>query len=293
MKPTAQNIITGEKINMELLLNAATKPELFSTGEKLFWNDPHISTKMLEAHLDPEWEAASRKRDTIDKTVDWLVEYLKLGKGSKILDIGCGPGLYCSRFHNYGVNVTGMDYSRNSINYAVNCAAENRQDIRYVYQDYLTMDYDEEYDAIFLIYCDFGALTNADRDVLLKKIRRALKPDGVFVFDVFTVKINTPVTTNWSVCESGFWRPGAHLVLDQVYHYEEENVYLNQHLVIDGNGEVAVYKIWDHYYSVETITQVMETQGFRVGTIWSDLTGKPNDESSITLGVIVEKADMD
>ena len=39
------------------------KPRLYapSTGE--FWNDPHISKGMLEAHLNPQVDAATRKHE--------------------------------------------------------------------------------------------------------------------------------------------------------------------------------------------------------------------------------------
>ena len=37
------------------------KPTLWQRSEELFWNDEHISKGMLEAHLNPDWDAASRK----------------------------------------------------------------------------------------------------------------------------------------------------------------------------------------------------------------------------------------
>ncbi len=39
-----------------------------------------------------------------------------------------------------------------------------------------------------LIFCDLGALTDKQRDILMGKIYSALKPGGIFVFDVFTDK---------------------------------------------------------------------------------------------------------
>lgn len=285
-----KNIIMDHKFNLELLLHTQKKPDLYSTGENLFWDDPHISQKMLEAHLNPTWDAASRNHNTIDKTVEWLVNYLNLQKGAKILDLGCGPGLYCTRFYQKGFDVIGMDYSRNSINYATSYATENSMDIQYLYQDYLTMDYTSEFDAIFLIYCDFGALSDFNRDKLLQKIYKALKPDGLFVFDVFTrFNKEQPSQRNWYVSDSGFWRPDPHFVLEQSFHYEEENVFLDQYTVIDSRGNFSTYKLWDHYYSKENITQLMKEHGYHVQEVWSDLTGKPYEENTKSLGVVVKK----
>lgn len=52
-----------------------------------------------------------------------------------------------------------------------------------VHQNYLEMEYENEFDIITLIYCDFGVLPSKDRALLLKKVNTALKPDGVFILD--------------------------------------------------------------------------------------------------------------
>ncbi len=284
------NLILNNSMNMELLLNAEKRPDLYAKNEEPFWDDSHISEQMLKAHLDPDWEAASYKHKTIDEIVEWQVKYNDLSKGKKILDIGCGPGLYTSKFSQCGVDVVGMDYSRNSINYARNYADKNCLNIQYLYQDYLTMDYFCEFDAIFLIYCDFGALTDSSRDLLLQKIHKALKPDGVFIFDVFTnFNWDQQDRRNWYVSETGFWRPNPHLVLEQTFHYEVENVHINQHIVIDDNGKVSTYNLRDHYYSKQSISQLMQNHGFRVKDVWSDLTGKAYEENTKCLGVVAQK----
>ena len=73
------------------------KPPPFTPGEPLFWDDPHISAQMLEAHLNPETDQASRNRGTIEASVAWIVEALGVGVGDAVLDLGCGPGLYAAR----------------------------------------------------------------------------------------------------------------------------------------------------------------------------------------------------
>ncbi|MFA6075786.1 MAG: class I SAM-dependent methyltransferase [Negativicutes bacterium] len=284
------NVIKNAKLNFELLLDAAKKPPLFSLGEELFWNDPHISQQMLECHLDPYVDVASRKHKTIDEIVWWLTSYLQLTPGSRVLDIGCGPGLYSTRFYQQGLDVTGMDYSRNSINYAVNYAVENNMNIKYIYQNYLTLDYEAEFDAIFLICCDFGALTDANRNLLLQKIWKALKPGGVFVFDVFTREQRTQLeSANWHIYDSGFWRPHQHLVFEQTFYYEEQNVFLNQYNVIEANGESTLYKIWDHCYTPDTITTLLQDNNYLVEAVWSDLAGNPLADGSKTLGIVAKK----
>ncbi|MBK8417538.1 MAG: class I SAM-dependent methyltransferase [Anaerolineales bacterium] len=46
-------------------------------------------------------------------------------KNASILDLGCGPGLYTSRLARAGFQITGMDYSYSSIEYATKYANDN------------------------------------------------------------------------------------------------------------------------------------------------------------------------
>lgn len=75
--------------------SAGERPAPFSrytTPE--FWGHSHISALMLEHHLDPLSDRASRRQDTIDRPVDWVRRVLGLTPGSRLLDLGCRPGLY-------------------------------------------------------------------------------------------------------------------------------------------------------------------------------------------------------
>ena len=73
------------------------RPALYERTTENFWNDPYISAQMLEAHLNPSTDAASRKPEFINRCVDWVLS-LPLPERASLLDIGCGPGLYAKRF---------------------------------------------------------------------------------------------------------------------------------------------------------------------------------------------------
>ena len=47
------------------LFSLIQKPALWQRSYELFWDDEHISKGMLEAHLNPNWDAASRKTVTL------------------------------------------------------------------------------------------------------------------------------------------------------------------------------------------------------------------------------------
>jgi 2-polyprenyl-3-methyl-5-hydroxy-6-metoxy-1,4-benzoquinol methylase len=118
---------------------------LWQRSDGPFWDDEHISKGMLEAHLNPDWDAASRKHSFIGASVKWLSGVIP-AKG-KILDLGCGPGLYAKRLSDVGYDVTGMDFSKRSIAYAKSRDAKTE----YIYKNYLELDYNAIFDAVVLI----------------------------------------------------------------------------------------------------------------------------------------------
>lgn len=276
-------------MKLDKIIERIKKPALFTRSAQPFWNDEHISKKMLEAHLDPEWDAASRRHTTIDRTVSWLSQNIINDVDASILDLGCGPGLYCSRLAKKGYRVTGIDFSERSIEYARDYASENNLNINYIYQNYLNMDYRSEFDVIIFIYGDFGVLSNKERDKLLTKIKKALKPGGYLIFDVFTQqRRNNKLNKNWQVATEGFWSEDPYISLTETFYYPENETYLDQTIVIDEEEEVKVYRIWDHVYSKETLLPVLDKAGFINHQIYSDFTGKEYNQESDTLAVVTE-----
>ena len=232
------------------------KPQPFTPGEPLFWDDPYISTQMLAAHLDPANDLASRRPETIDRSVDWLIEHLNVSPGASVLDLGCGPGLYSLRLAQRGLVVTGVDYSHRSIEYATASAEQHKLDICYRYQDYLTLEDSGEYDVAMLIYGDFCPLSSEQRRLLLQNVHRALKPGGYFILDVTTREHRKRYGSRngWYVTEKGFWKPGLHLVLEQGFDYPEQSIFLDQALSWKSSGKLSVYRNWFQDFSRETIS---------------------------------------
>ena len=164
----------------------------------------------MKAHLDPSTDAASRSPETILKTVDWISATLGLKIQDNILDLGCGPGLYAVLFAQQGLNVTGVDFSQNSIDYAIRKAREVGLQITFRCEDYLPLKDEAQYDTALLIYGDFCILSPSNRTKLLVNIHRALKSGGYLVLDVSTPVHRQRVGANehWYADHAGFWREG-------------------------------------------------------------------------------------
>lgn len=267
------------------LLLLVKKPALWQRSVELFWDDEHISKQMLDAHLNPDWEAASRKHNDIDRSLSWLKSIIPAG--SRILDLGCGPGLYTKRLSDAGFDVTGIDYSKRSIAYA----KDHDTRTKYIYQNYLEMDYSKVFDVITLIYCDYAALIPDERKMLLSKIHRALKPDGLFIFDVFTERTFNCKRdhVSWSYHENGsFWSSKPHLCLEAEYYFENNTAKVNKTIVITENG-LYEYLIWDMVFTKHTLLNEVAPYGFETYNICDDVFGSPYTGEADTLCLVLKK----
>lgn len=150
------NIHTVPNFLRDKLKTLQQKPEPFAPGDAMFWTDPYIAGQLLQIHLNPAIDAASRTPHVIHQSVDWIIQVLGLQAGNCVLDLGCGPGLYATRLAQRGLRVTGVDFSENSIHYATQKAREDGLEIAYRCQDYLQLEDEASFDAALLINATFA-----------------------------------------------------------------------------------------------------------------------------------------
>lgn len=250
------------------------KPAVYEEGTSFMWTDEHISKQLLEIHLNPDIDLGSRRKSTIFKTADWILESQSEKGKIKILDLGCGPGLYSEIFSKKGHSVIGVDISKNSVDYARKSAQENGLDIDYKNSSYLNIDFEEEkFDLVLFIYTDFCVLMPEEREYLLKLVYRILKKGGMFIFDV--LKDNNLeqriARKNWEVADRGFWKETPYIALSESFLYENIKVILFQYIIIDSEAKVETYRFWTHFFSNKGIEDLLEQHGFMNISIRDDI----------------------
>ena len=131
-----------------------------------------------------------------DQECDFLVAELGLVPGSRVLDIGCGPGRHANALAERGMIVVGVDISESF----VDVANENRHaNATFLHGDARNLVFDREFDAVIsLCQGGFGLCgpqpgTEADDPQLLRPdldvldgVRRALRPGGRFALSAFS-----------------------------------------------------------------------------------------------------------
>jgi len=270
------------------------KPALYENSENCtakLWCDEHISKGMLEAHLNPDWNAATRPHATVGENVKWIGFVAPADKYPALLDLGCGPGIYTELFHEAGYQVTGMDFSKRSINYARNSAREKGLPITYHYRDYLTLDFEEQFDLITLINYDFGVLCTEDRAKLLTKIHAALRPNGLLIFDVFTPHhlSGREESSSWEYNRNGgFSSPKPHLSLNSYFLYEEGRTSCSRHIIITEHEITPLY-IWEHRFTADDLTQDLNAAGLSVKHFYGNMLGADCREDGNEICIVAQK----
>ena len=142
------------------LLARAGRPELFQPSDALFWDDPYISAQLLKMHLDDGIDAASRPAVVIRATVDRLVRDGVVSPGTRVLDLGCGPGRYAELLASVGCRVNGVDLSARSIAYARERAKERGLDIEYRVQDFHTLADVAAFDVVLQVFGELSTFAD-------------------------------------------------------------------------------------------------------------------------------------
>ena len=253
---------------------ARPRPFEFYTAREL-WTDRHIASGMLKYHLDDSTELASRNCAFIDRSVEWMVSRFAIGKGVRICDLGCGPGLYAIRFAQAGATVTGLDFSENSIRHARKAAADAGVEIGYIWGDYLRDELEGPFDLVTLIYCDYCALSPDQRQSLLGKISKILAEDGSFFLDVCSMRLfettkETHRTEKYP--DGGFWSPKPHYVRVYIFKYPRERLLLHKYRVIEPGRTRDIYN-WIQCFDHESISNEFDAAGFEITDRFSNVAG--------------------
>lgn len=268
------------------------KPQLYAPSTGPFWDDPHIPKEMLAAHLDPNQEAATRKHYFLDKSAAWISKIAPPSQYKTLLDLGCGPGLYAERFNKAGYSVTGVDFSQRSIQYAKEQSRLHNSPIQYHCQNYLNIDYIGQFDVITLIYCDYAAMPVTDRLLLLKKVYDALKPNGMFILDVFTPIMRNSEIHTWKCClEGSFWSEKPHICFESVYQYNDTDATELRQCVVLTEETINCYNIWDHFFTKEKLLSELQTADFNIFELYGDAAGKEYSDTGKTIcGVFTKQS---
>ena len=280
-------------MNLLDIIRRESVPRPWAEGEKIPWNDPDFSRRMLAEHLSQEHDAASRRFEIIDKHVKWIHNQVLKGNPTRVLDLGCGPGLYTNRLARLGHRCVGIDFSPASIAYAREQAEKADLECTYIQQDIRTVNYGDEYGLVMSIFGEFNVFRPREARDILEKACRALVPNGFLLLEPHTfeavVKIGEQ-PPSWYSAEKGLFSEEPYLYLQENFWDTEDNVAIQRYYVIDAvTGEVARHSASTQAYTSEEYQSLLTECGFDEVVFYQSLGGSAGSPEGDLIAILSQK----
>jgi SAM-dependent methyltransferase len=274
------------------IVNRSEKAIPWSEGEKIPWDEPSFSQRMLREHLSQDHDAASRRFEIIDQHVNWIHYELLKEQPSKVLDLGCGPGFYVSRLSALGHACTGVDFSPASIEYAKKQNESEQASNTFFQHDLRTFEFGSDYDLIMLIYGEFNTFRKPDARNILAKANEALKADGRLLIELNSYSCLHAfglAATSWHTSQSGLFSDQPYLFMEESFWNEEMQAATRRMFVIDtASGEVQQMADNHQAYKEEDLRIMAGECGFLKVQFYANWPGH-SDESGDYLLMVCEK----
>lgn len=146
----------------------------------------------IAKHLGPAYWAPGTGRvqaftTGTEQEIDFLVDALGLRPGSRVLDVGCGPGRHSLALARRGIATVGVDHSPEFVQLARDAASAEHLPADFVELDVRELRYDSEFDAtICLCQGGFGLLGGRDEPAVFRGIAGTLRPGGRLALSAFS-----------------------------------------------------------------------------------------------------------
>jgi SAM-dependent methyltransferase len=219
---------------------------------------------MLKEHLSQEHDKASRRYGRIDRHVQWIHRELLSCAPGKILDLGCGPGVYSSRLAVLGHQCLGVDFSPASIAYAREQAGDLA--CAYLQEDVRSADFGIGFDLAMVLSGEFNTFSVKDASGILEKAHDSLVPGGTLLLEAHTfdgVRCIGEAETTWYSAETGLFSDSPHICLIESFWDDGASVASQRHYVIDGaTGGVTRHAQTVPAYTDDQYVDMLSASGF-------------------------------
>jgi SAM-dependent methyltransferase len=246
-------------------------PRPWEEGENIPWNEPGFSERMLHEHLSQAHDGASRRTETIDRHVAWIHGELLGGCPSRVLDLGCGPGLYANRLAAQGHACVGIDFSPASVRYAQSTTAG----AEFVLGDVRETPFGEGYDLVMFLYGELNVFRRAEAEAILRRCRAALKPGGTLLLEPQTYgDVKAQAGRSWYASAHGLFSEQPHLCLKEAFWDEASATTTVRHWVVDAaTGETNRWASTYAAYTDAGYAELLSRCGFAEPRFCSGLGG--------------------
>lgn len=264
----------------DLVRDFGNAPQPWREGRTIPWEEPGFSRRMLKEHLSQLHDAASRRAELIGRHIDFIRRVALEKVPARILDLGCGPGLYCHRLASLGHECAGIDIGPASIEYAQTEATRLGLDIRFDLADIRSAELGSSFDLVMLLFGELNPFERQDALMILRRSAAALAPGGRLLLEVSDfdfVRNRGESPPKWSVAQSGLFSDQPYIRCDESFWHEASGHAMGRHWIVDAaSAEVSRFGWTMRAYTDEEYEALLTEAGLKLAARYDSLLGEPN-----------------
>ncbi|RCT54613.1 bifunctional 2-polyprenyl-6-hydroxyphenol methylase/3-demethylubiquinol 3-O-methyltransferase UbiG [Winogradskyella sp. KYW1333] len=191
--------------------------------------------------------------------MDNLTNYLNLPDNGKILDLACGKGRHSVYLNKLGYDVTGVDLSEQSINYAKQYENDT---LKFKVHD-MSKPLNDKFDAVFNLFTSFGYFDDESCNLnTIKAIKSELNEFGFGVIDF----MNTNYVTSNLVAQDVKSVDG----IDFYQKRRAENGFIMKDISFEIDGEKFNFQECVRAFILEDFENLFEKAGVHLLDVFGD-----------------------
>jgi hypothetical protein len=164
--------------------------------------------------------------------------------------------------------------------------------IDYREQNYLDFETTKRFDLTTMIYCDFCALSPAQRKTLLGIFAECLEEDGAILLDVCSLElfVTTEEKRTYSHApEGGFWSAEPYYEFLNTFKYPDVSLLLHKHTIFEAARARQIFN-WLQCFSPESIAEEFRQHGFCVEEHYANVAGDPPRSDAPEIAVVARRS---
>lgn len=207
----------------------------------------NIIKAYLEIDEENRLSSTLARRVEFLTTIDVLEHYINLGK--KIIDVGCGVGVYSSFYAKMGVDVTALDIVPQHIEKLKKIANDEHFDIKAVVGDATNLECFESdsFDVVMCMGPLYHMIDYNERVACISESKRIAKKDGIVIFSYIS-----PLSVLPCVVRGDTTRLSKELI---------EKI-VDEHMV--SSNDDCCFWTDCYYYSPKQIENELKNMGFEI-----------------------------
>ena len=260
-----------------------------------------MKESVSDTNLSRSYSVLAEIYDAVMKDVDYeawtdLIDELIMlhhHEARDLLELACGTGTMALSMNEIGYyNITATDLSPEMIKKARQKAAQADSNIHFQTLDFLNIDLDRTFDAVFMVFDSLNYLHSKEEILTLhEQVYNVLKPGGIFIYD-FTTPRNSKKAIRYLNDEQD--------TVNNQYTYHRSSRYDEKKRIHTNTFEIEKYNknkgaapsIFreEHQQKIYTMNEIMpiiEESPFRLLKAYDSFDMKPAHKRSLRITLVL------